>query len=66
MATENLSVAAAFNLSYADLTEDQKRIFRRLGCTPAAKSTPTPSQLWMTPTSPPLAASWRPCTISTC
>jgi tetratricopeptide (TPR) repeat protein/transcriptional regulator with XRE-family HTH domain len=31
MATENLSVAAAFNLSYADLTEDQQRLFRRLG-----------------------------------
>jgi tetratricopeptide (TPR) repeat protein/transcriptional regulator with XRE-family HTH domain len=31
MATENLSVAAAFNLSYADLTEDQRRLFRRLG-----------------------------------
>jgi tetratricopeptide (TPR) repeat protein len=31
MATENLSVAAAFNLSYADLTGDQQRLFRRLG-----------------------------------
>jgi len=31
MVTENLSVAAAFNLSYADLTEDQQRLFRRLG-----------------------------------
>jgi tetratricopeptide (TPR) repeat protein/transcriptional regulator with XRE-family HTH domain len=31
MATENLSVAAAFNLSYADLTADQQRLFRRLG-----------------------------------
>ncbi len=31
MATENLSVAAAFNLSYADLTDDQQRLFRRLG-----------------------------------
>jgi tetratricopeptide (TPR) repeat protein/transcriptional regulator with XRE-family HTH domain len=31
MATENLSVAAAFNLSYADLTPDQQRLFRRLG-----------------------------------
>jgi tetratricopeptide (TPR) repeat protein/transcriptional regulator with XRE-family HTH domain len=34
MATENLSVAAAFNLSYADLTEDQQRLFRRLGLHP--------------------------------
>ncbi len=31
MATENLSVAAAFNLSYADLTAGQQRLFRRLG-----------------------------------
>ncbi len=34
MATENLSVAAAFNLSYGDLTEDQQRLFRRLGLHP--------------------------------
>jgi tetratricopeptide (TPR) repeat protein/DNA-binding XRE family transcriptional regulator len=34
MATENLSVAAAFNLSYEDLTEDQRRVFRRLGLHP--------------------------------
>jgi tetratricopeptide (TPR) repeat protein/transcriptional regulator with XRE-family HTH domain len=31
MATENLSVAAAFDLSYADLSPDQQRLFRRLG-----------------------------------
>jgi tetratricopeptide (TPR) repeat protein/transcriptional regulator with XRE-family HTH domain len=31
MVTENLSVAAAFNLSYVDLTEEQQRLFRRLG-----------------------------------
>jgi tetratricopeptide (TPR) repeat protein/transcriptional regulator with XRE-family HTH domain len=34
MATENLSVAAAFNLSYQDLTADQQRLFRRLGLHP--------------------------------
>jgi tetratricopeptide (TPR) repeat protein/transcriptional regulator with XRE-family HTH domain len=34
MITENLSVSAAFNLSYADLTEDQQRLFRRLGLHP--------------------------------
>jgi hypothetical protein len=34
MATESLSVAAAFDLSYADLTEDQQRLFRRLGLHP--------------------------------
>ena len=34
MATENLSVTAAFNLSYEDLTADQQRLFRRLGLHP--------------------------------
>ena len=34
MATENVSVAAAFDLSYADLAEDQQRLFRRLGLHP--------------------------------
>jgi tetratricopeptide (TPR) repeat protein len=34
MRAENLSVAAAFGLSYAELTEDQQRLFRRLGLVP--------------------------------
>ncbi len=34
MRAENLSVAAAFDLSYADLTPDQQRLFRRLGLIP--------------------------------
>jgi tetratricopeptide (TPR) repeat protein/transcriptional regulator with XRE-family HTH domain len=34
MRAENLSVAAAFGLSYADLTEDQQQLFRRLGLVP--------------------------------
>jgi transcriptional regulator with XRE-family HTH domain len=34
MRAENLSVAAAFDLSYEDLTEDQQRLFRRLGLHP--------------------------------
>jgi hypothetical protein len=38
MATENLSVAAAFDLSYADLTGDQRRLFRRLGLHPGAEA----------------------------
>ena len=33
MRAENLSVAAAFDLSYRDLTADQQRLFRRLGLT---------------------------------
>jgi len=36
MAAENLSVAAAFNLSYMDLSGDQQRLFRRLGLHPGA------------------------------
>jgi class 3 adenylate cyclase len=36
LATENLSVAAAFNLSYSDLTPGQQRLFRRLGLHPGA------------------------------
>jgi tetratricopeptide (TPR) repeat protein/transcriptional regulator with XRE-family HTH domain len=34
MRAENLSVAAAFDLSYTDLSEAQQRLFRRLGLTP--------------------------------
>jgi tetratricopeptide (TPR) repeat protein/transcriptional regulator with XRE-family HTH domain len=34
MAAENLSVAAAFRLSYQDLDEGQQRLFRRLGLHP--------------------------------
>ena len=34
MKAENLSVAAAFNLSYEDLTDAQRRLFRRLGLHP--------------------------------
>ena len=36
IATENVSVAAAFDLSYADLAPDQQRLFRRLGMHPGA------------------------------
>jgi tetratricopeptide (TPR) repeat protein/transcriptional regulator with XRE-family HTH domain len=34
MHTENLSVGAAFGLSYQDLPDDQQRLFRRLGLIP--------------------------------
>ena len=37
MATENVSVAAAFDLSYADLDPDQQRLFRRLGLHPGSE-----------------------------
>ncbi len=36
LATENVSVAAAFDLSYANLTSDQQRLFRRVGLHPGA------------------------------
>jgi len=36
MAAENVSVAAAFDLSYAVLAGDQQRLFRRLGLHPGA------------------------------
>ena len=35
MATENVSVAAAFDLSYAHLAHDHRRLFRRLGLHPS-------------------------------
>jgi tetratricopeptide (TPR) repeat protein/transcriptional regulator with XRE-family HTH domain len=38
MATENLSVAAAFDLSYADLGPDLQRLFRRLGLHPGPET----------------------------
>jgi tetratricopeptide (TPR) repeat protein/transcriptional regulator with XRE-family HTH domain len=37
MAVENVSVAAAFDLSYRDLAPAQQRLFRRLGLHPAAE-----------------------------
>jgi tetratricopeptide (TPR) repeat protein/transcriptional regulator with XRE-family HTH domain len=37
LATENLSVAAAFDLTYDDLTRGQQRLFRRLGLHPGAE-----------------------------
>jgi len=36
MRAENLSVAAAFGLSYDDLTQGQQRLFRRIGLHPGA------------------------------
>ena len=38
LAAENVSVAAAFDLSYADLTPEQQRLSRRLGLHPGAEA----------------------------
>ena len=40
---ENVSVAAAFGLSYQDLTPGTQRLFRRLGLSPSQILMPTPS-----------------------
>ena len=40
LATENLSVAAAFDLSYADLAPEQQRLFRRLALHPGTDIDP--------------------------
>jgi tetratricopeptide (TPR) repeat protein/transcriptional regulator with XRE-family HTH domain len=37
LTTENVSVAAAFDLSYQDLTAEQQRLFRRLGLHPGVE-----------------------------
>ena len=64
MRAENLSVAAAFDLSYQDLTAGQQRLFRRLGLTPAPASTRTPRPPWTTPAwRPPAASSMSSMTI---
>src|SRR5262249_13920188 len=43
MHAENLSVAAAFDLSYQDLTTDQQRLFRRLVLAPGARIDASPA-----------------------
>ena len=63
MATENLSVAAAFHLSYADLTGEQQRLFGgwvRPGADIDGYAAP-----WTAPISRPPAAGWRRCMTNT-
>ena len=59
LAAENLSVAAALDLSYADLAPDRQRLSGGSACTPAAISTRTPPPLSMAPAWTPPAAAWR-------
>ena len=66
MATENLSVTAAFNLSYAELTEGQQRLFRRLGLHPGTDLDAYAAAALDGTDRRPRAAGWRHSTISTC
>jgi tetratricopeptide (TPR) repeat protein/DNA-binding XRE family transcriptional regulator len=59
MHAENLSVAAAFNLSYEDLTAGQRHLFRRLGLHPGPDIDPTAPPPWMAPAWPPSGGTWR-------
>ena len=67
MHAENLSVAAAFDLSYQDLTTDQQRLFRRLGAAPRhrhrrlRRRRPGRHRPGRRP-----AAAWTACMTSTC
>ena len=58
MRAENLSVAAAFELSYRDLTASQQRLFGRLGLAPGRTSTRTRPPPSMRPARKPPAAGW--------
>ena len=67
MATEDLSVAAAFDLSYADLTGEQQRLFRRLGLHPGADiDAYAAAALDGADLGMPRAAAWRRCMTSAC
>jgi hypothetical protein len=66
MVTENLSVAAAFNLSYEDLTPISSGCSGGSGCTWAPKSMPTPPPPWTEPTSASPAVVWRRSMTITC
>ena len=65
MTAENLSVAAAFGLSYQDLTAGQRRLFRRLGLHPGPDiDAYAAAALDGTSLARP-AGTWRPSTTST-
>ena len=63
---EDLSVAAAFDLSYADLTGTSGGCSAAWGCTRARTPTRTRPPPWTGPIRPPPAAGWPPCTTSAC
>ena len=66
MHAENLSVAAAFDRSYQDLSAPSSRCSAAWACTRAPTSTPTPPRRWPASAWPRPGGSWRACTTITC
>jgi transcriptional regulator with XRE-family HTH domain len=66
MHAENLSVSAAFGLSYADLTPPSSGCSAASAWSPAPASTPTPRLRSMTAAWARLIAAWKGCMSSTC
>jgi transcriptional regulator with XRE-family HTH domain len=66
MATENVSVAAAFDLSYADLTGDQQRLFRRFGLHPGTEFDAYAAAALDGTDLSAAGRTWRHCMTSTC
>ena len=65
MRGENLSVAAAFDLSYRDLTAGQQRLFRRLGRHPGPDIDAYAAAALEGTDLATARRAWRPCTTST-
>ena len=65
MAAENLSVAAAFGLSYEDLDNGQRRLSAGWACTRAPTSTHMLPRRWMAAAWTPPAGTWKASTTST-
>ena len=65
MQAENLSVAAAFDLSYQDLTAGQQRLFRRLGLHPGPDIDAYAAAALDDIDLAGRAGAWRACTTST-
>lgn len=66
MRVENVSVTAAFGLSYQDLTDDQQRLFRRLGLHPGTDFDAYAAAALDDSDLATARDSWRRCTTSTC
>ena len=66
MRAENLSVAAAFDLSYQDLPSASSGCSAAWACTRAPTSTPMPQPRSMTPASRLPGVTWQACTTHTC